>query len=148
VKTTLTIIALFCVALLSGCGKKEVSNTPAEEQENAERLEDKEEYDRAIADAIADYTEALRLNPTDATAYYIRGVIYADKGEYDRAIADYTEAIRLNPDYADPYNDRGIAYYYKRDYARTRADWEKALQINPNHAGARSNLEILQSERH
>ena len=54
---------------------------------------DKGDYDRAIAD----YDEAIRLDPRYAVAYYNRGVAYCDKGDYDRAIADYNEAIRLDP---------------------------------------------------
>ena len=54
---------------------------------------------RATDKAIADYTEAIRLNPKDAAAHCDRGRAYADKGDLDKANADYTEAIRLDPDY-------------------------------------------------
>ena len=58
--------------------------------------------------AIADYTEAIRLDPKDAKAYYNRGVAYGEKGERDKAIADFTEAIRLNPKMAWAYIFRGV----------------------------------------
>jgi Flp pilus assembly protein TadD len=48
------------------------------------------DYDRAIADC----TEALRLDPKDARAYSTRGDACYMQGDYDRAITDYTEAIR------------------------------------------------------
>ena len=63
----------------------------------------KGEYDKAIAD----YNEAIRLDPLDAHAYYRRGVAWTLKDEYDKAIADYTEAIRLDPKDADNYHQRG-----------------------------------------
>ena len=44
-------------------------------------------------------TEAIRLDPNNASAYNNRGFAYGSKGDYDRAIADYTEAIRLDPKY-------------------------------------------------
>jgi tetratricopeptide (TPR) repeat protein len=47
--------------------------------------------------AIADYTDAIRRNPSDATAYFNRGLAWQSKQEYDKAIADYNKAIRLNP---------------------------------------------------
>jgi tetratricopeptide (TPR) repeat protein len=47
--------------------------------------------------AIADYTEALRLDPKYTFAYYNRGDAYRYNGDLDRAIADYTEALRLVP---------------------------------------------------
>src|SRR6516165_6325757 len=45
--------------------------------------------------AIADYDEAIRLDP-DALAFNHRGIAYYNKKDYDQAIADYDEAIRLN----------------------------------------------------
>ena len=47
----------------------------------------KGEHDKAIAD----YNQAIRLDPKYTLAYYNRGVVYAIKGEYDKAIADYAE---------------------------------------------------------
>ena len=55
---------------------------------------DKKEYDKAIAD----YNEAIRLDPEGRRSpYYNRGYAWYDKKEYDKAIADYNEAIRLDP---------------------------------------------------
>jgi tetratricopeptide (TPR) repeat protein len=54
---------------------------------------DKKDYDRAIAD----YSEALRLDPVFALAFYNRSCAYRDKGDNDRAIDDYIHAILLDP---------------------------------------------------
>src|SRR5260370_16181561 len=42
-----------------------------------------------IDHAISDYDQALRLNPSLASAFYERGNAYALKGSYDYAIKDY-----------------------------------------------------------
>ena len=47
--------------------------------------------------AIADYDEAIRLDPQMPEAYRDRGLLYAGKGNLNRAIADYDEALRLEP---------------------------------------------------
>ena len=65
--------------------------------------DDKGDQDRAIADL----TEALRINPNYARAYNIRGVIYRNRNDVNRALADYTEAIRADPKYALAYMNRG-----------------------------------------
>ena len=76
----------------------------------------KANYDKAIAD----YTEAIRLDPK-----VCRGVLTTavsptwNKGEYDKAIADFTEAIRLNPKDPGAYNNRGSAYERKGEYEKS-----------------------------
>ena len=85
-----------------------------------------------LDDAIAYYTEVIRLEPTDistvSTAHYNRGVAYKEKGEIDRAIEDYDKAIQRTPDFADVYNNRGYAYYEKGEFARAVEDYNKAIQ--------------------
>ena len=46
---------------------------------------------------IADLTEAIRLDPKAADAYYTGASPMSTKGDTDKAIADFTEAIRLDP---------------------------------------------------
>ena len=46
--------------------------------------------------AIADYTEAICLDPACAKAYRNRTNAYVHRKDYDRAIADFTEALRLD----------------------------------------------------
>jgi tetratricopeptide (TPR) repeat protein len=90
----------------------------------------KGDYDRAIAD----YDEAIQLNPKYAHAYNHRGMAYIDKGDYDRGIADYDEAIRLNPNYAHAYANRGDAWSHKGDFARAIADHDEASRLKSNSA--------------
>lgn len=45
--------------------------------------------------AIADFTEAIRLSPEYAKAYYNRGVAYERKAEQPKAEADFAKAKEL-----------------------------------------------------
>jgi tetratricopeptide (TPR) repeat protein len=74
---------------------------------------------------IADYSEAIRLNPEDAGQYNNRGAAYQAKGNNNRAIADFNEAIRLNPKFAFAYYNRGIAYRAEGDLDHAIADFNE-----------------------
>ena len=63
------------------------------------------EYDKAIAD----FGEAIRLDPKRADAYVGRAGAHESKGEYDEAVADCSEAIRLDPKLALGHSSRGLA---------------------------------------
>jgi tetratricopeptide (TPR) repeat protein len=84
--------------------------------------------------AIADYNEAIRLDPDLAEAYSSRGIAYRAKGDTNRAIADYNEAIRLNPSFAEAYNNRAWAYFNAGKAAQGLPDAERSLQLLPNNA--------------
>jgi lipoprotein NlpI len=86
--------------------------------------------------AIADYSQAIQLNPKDAVAFNNRGSAYLAKGNSDRAIADYSQAIQLNPRDAGAYNNRGNAYYAKGDNERAIADSSQVIQLDSKNARA------------
>jgi lipoprotein NlpI len=88
------------------------------------------ENDRAIADA----SDAIRLDPKIATAYNNRAAAYKNKGDNDRAIADANEAIQLDPKYAVAYRNRAAAYVQKGDNERAIADYSEAIRFNPKMA--------------
>ena len=103
---------------------------------------DKKDYDRAIAD----YDQAIRLDPNYAHAFNNRGVAYESKKDYDRAIADYDQAIRIDPNYADALNgacwDRALT---NRDLATARRDCDAAVRLShndPNDLNSRGLLNL------
>lgn len=79
--------------------------------------------------ALADYSQAIRLNPEAAVAFYDRGLVYADRGDLDRAIADYSKAIRIDPKFASAFSYLGDAYRRKGDLDRAIADYSEAIRF-------------------
>ena len=78
----------FCL-FLAGCGDKPVE--PVGQQNILVRTD---RYDRAISEL----SRVLEKNPQNARAYYERGLVYYEKGQYDRAWQDVRKAQSLGYD--------------------------------------------------
>jgi tetratricopeptide (TPR) repeat protein len=89
-----------------------------------------------LNEALADYTEALHINPNDVGTYILRGDLREmDMGDIDGGIADYTEAIRIAPQSWDAYMGRALVYYFdKGDYEAAIADYTVAISIHNTSA--------------
>lgn len=77
--------------------------------------------------AIADYTEALRLNPAIEMVHYRRGQAYHSVKEYAKAHADFETACERDPDYANLLN--AWAWQLATCPDATYRDGQMALQL-------------------
>ena len=125
---------IFLMILLGSCA----SNTNRREQEERRR-----ERERELDRTIAYYTERIRLDPNDATAFNNRGVSHSSRGNHAAAMADYNSAIRLNPNSSILFTNRGDAHRRSDNIRAAIADYEAALRIDPNNARARQSLQEL-----
>ncbi len=117
-----------------------------------EELTAQQWFERGYAASDADeklryYTEAIRLDPEDATAYNNRGIARSDKGDLDGALTDYDEAIRLDPKDALAYNNRGIARSDKGDLDGALTDYDEAIRLDPEYALAYNNRGIARKAK-
>lgn len=85
--------------------------------------------------ALADYNEAIRLDPADAAARLLRADLLASvKHAYDRALADYDEAVRLDPKLVVALIHRGDAWMAKGDPKRALQDYDRAIGRDAGNA--------------
>src|ERR1051326_1738195 len=61
-----------------------------------------------VKGAMADYDEAIRLDPRSANARLFRSSLFRNAANHDRAIDDLSEAIHLDPSVAFFYPRRGL----------------------------------------
>jgi tetratricopeptide (TPR) repeat protein len=92
----------------------------------------RQEYDRAVAD----YSDALKLDPKYAHAYLNRGFSFAAKGDAKSALADLTHAIQLDPSQKLAYFNRGLVYRTEGNYRAAIADYDAAVKLDANFADA------------
>jgi tetratricopeptide (TPR) repeat protein len=120
-----------CTAVIQS-GKDGPKNLATAFYNRANAFRVKLEYDRAIAD----YTQAIKLDPKDYDFHVDRGWAYHLKGDFDRAIENHNEAIKLDRDNERAFIMRGAAWQRKGDYERAIKDNDEAIRINPKNASA------------
>lgn len=104
------------------------------------------QYDKCVSE----YTESLRYNPHNPTAYYRRGIAYLKLQLFNLAEEDYKKAIeeanlliQKYPNNAELYQARGATYGSHGEYKQALADFNRAIQINPQYAFAYNNRGLV-----
>ncbi len=81
----------------------------------------------------------IAARATLAIAFFNRGLLFMDTGNFKQAISDFNKALEINPALAAPYHNRGMSYVGIEDYDNALSDFTKAIEINPTDAGAYNN---------
>jgi tetratricopeptide (TPR) repeat protein len=101
---------------------------------------------RKFEKAIFHYTEAIRINPYYAHAYYNRGNVYYLLGQKQLAIEDFKKAISTMPrnsNYASAYNNLGSTYADLGQYQLAIDNYNEAILLKPDYADAYNNLAFI-----
>lgn len=91
-------------------------------------------------EAIENYSEAIKLNPTIATYYTNRSFAYSKIEAYGYAIQDAEKSIELDNSFAKGYYRRGIAHMAMAKFKDSLKDFRIVVKLRPNDADARSKL--------
>ena len=100
-----------------------------------------------LDEAIAEYSEAIRLNPQLVQAYFNRAISYAELRQYRLAIDDYDQAISIDPDLALAYANRAIAYTGLGEDREAQRSMAKAVELGFNRAALQGAIEQTKEER-
>jgi len=96
--------------------------------------------------AIADYNQAIAINPQYADAHYNRGIVKSNLGDNQGAIADYSQVLAINPQFSDAYNNRGKSKSDLGDKQGAIADYNQAIAIDSQNATAYYNLGVAKHQ--
>lgn len=84
------------------------------------------------AEAVADFTAAIKLDPDRADSYDHRGSEQLKRGHAKQAIADFDRAIELDPPREAGHWRRGIAYYFAGQYQAGAKQFEGYQTVDDN----------------
>jgi tetratricopeptide (TPR) repeat protein len=96
-----------------------------------------------LAEVIAVYEHALKLDPASTGALVNLGTIHFNGRKYDQAEAYYLRAIEADPEYALAHFNLGNLYDEQGKRAQALEQYLMALRGNPRYADAHYNLALL-----
>jgi tetratricopeptide (TPR) repeat protein len=99
-------------------------------------------------EALARFSEAIRIDPKNALAYYYRGGILFGRNDSSNAFADLSAAIRLDPDNSKAYFARATIHTQRQNYDLALADLTEALRLNPDDAFSLNNRAFVHRLKH
>jgi tetratricopeptide (TPR) repeat protein len=95
-------------------------------------IQGNEKFDRKdYKGAIEDYTQVIRLNPSNDDAYFSRGTAHIKLKNYQQAIADFTQVLRIAPNDAEAYFRRGNAHSALKEDQKAIEDYTQVIRLNP-----------------
>mgnify|MGYP006287624343 CR=1 FL=1 len=78
------------------------------------------------------FSEVIRLQPENESAYYNRGLHYLEAKNYSKAEDDFSKAVSLRPGQPDYYLQRGIARQNLGQRKAALEDFNRSIKINPS----------------
>ncbi len=127
--------------IITALGKTPTSSTTSQTPMSTTSRTAKKQYGGNARQLAKHYTEmldaydqAIRLDPTDAYAYTLKGDVLYDLERYEEALAAYEQAIRLDPDNPYIYIFTGHTLSAQEHYEEALAAYEKANQRIPGDA--------------
>ncbi len=96
------------------------------------------------------YLDTSDPEKIQAVSYNNKGVMQAEKGDFEKAVSSFTTAIVIAPNYATAYINLGVAHHSLGRYELASVDYEKAFEIDPGSCSLylnRGNNRLKQGDR-
>ena len=85
---------------------------------------------------LADFDEALRLQPDLTDTLRARGIYYMGKNDFKRALADFEQAAKLEPDHAKTHEALALGLMLQGDVEKARVSLDRAIELAPDEPSA------------
>ena len=88
------------------------------------------------AAALAEFSRAIRRDPTFADASYNRALVHIAIGNLGPAASDFGNVLTIRPEFVEVYLRRGRLYAAMNEHDKAIADFTRALDTDPRCAEA------------
>lgn len=93
-----------------------------------------------VSDAVVIYKQLLQVNPENADALHLLGVISHQTGKSDVAIALITQALTIKPEFDEAHHNLAMAHRSLGNLEQAEASFRNALAGNPDYFKAHTYL--------
>ena len=97
--------------------------------------------------AIAAYTQAIAIDPSDHVFFSNRSAAYLSKGDAANALKDGSKCIDINPSWAKGYSRKGAALHALKKWDEAINAYEDGLKVAPSDAALKSGLQEVQKAK-
>ncbi|MFQ5767134.1 MAG: tetratricopeptide repeat protein [Acidobacteriota bacterium] len=131
------LVVLFLMVAVGtvGCGgnSRKPPRSRLEEDPQHHYMWANEQFRRGYyLEALEAINKAIGLDPDKYEYFNMRGLIYRNAGELDKALTDFQKVLELNPYYTDAHNNLGATYAELGQTEAALAEFEKVLK-DPNY---------------
>lgn len=115
--------------------------SPEESAKEQAQVDARKHYDSAMAlgearrfaEAIVEFTEAVKLAPNEPVIYRNRALTYGYNGDTVNALKDFAEVIRLLPNAPEAHAERGMLLAQTNRFDEAVVDFTEAIRLAPGN---------------
>ncbi len=84
------------------------------------------------APALEEFATAMKLEPSNAEAFYVSGLVFRRQGKWDQAGASFRHAVELDPRSVENLFELASIHFYTRDYPEAERLLDRAAELAPD----------------
>jgi len=91
------------------------------------------------------FSEIIFNSPDNSEAHYQVGLMYAQRGEIDKAIKEFEKAVSLDQEFTMVYLNLGRSYETKEEYEKALETYKKAFTLDPGLKNVQMKIKQIES---
>jgi tetratricopeptide (TPR) repeat protein len=109
-----------------------------DEADRCNQLGKSDECTKLVEETERSLDQAIDKDEKNASAYHLRGTVYARQTRFELATKDFSTAIRLKPEQLDSWFNRAEVQYASEEFAQAISDYSHVLKQQSDDVQART----------